>query len=193
MLKIRRPLGRLIFNMGIAIPGKTVFLIETAPWLWHPYTAVLKAPGYDILTQQCWKPLVMTSLHSSFESPWLWHPYMADYTLCSTSNGSHPELNVSRVEYKGRKIGKWVFWSTHKWLQMALECAIMISCPGNTYHITGSLCGESTSNWPQHKGPGMWLWHFFMIAWAKQSSCQWFQMPWFSCDVPVMLKFREEI
>ena len=39
MLKIRRPLGRLIFNMGIAIPGKTVFLIETAPWfLWwrHP-------------------------------------------------------------------------------------------------------------------------------------------------------------
>ena len=31
MLKIRRPLGRLIFNMGIAIPGKTVFLIEAAP------------------------------------------------------------------------------------------------------------------------------------------------------------------
>ena len=31
MLKIRRPLGRLIFNMGIAIPGKTIFLIETAP------------------------------------------------------------------------------------------------------------------------------------------------------------------
>ena len=30
MLKIRRPLGRLIFNMGNAIPGKTVFLIETA-------------------------------------------------------------------------------------------------------------------------------------------------------------------
>ena len=34
MLKIRRPLGRLIFNMGIAIPGKTVFLIETAPRWW---------------------------------------------------------------------------------------------------------------------------------------------------------------
>ena len=33
MLKIRRPLGRLIFNMGIAIPGKTVFLIETAAWI----------------------------------------------------------------------------------------------------------------------------------------------------------------
>ena len=42
MLKIRRPLGRLIFNMGIAIPGRTVFLIETAPsihllsnTIWH--------------------------------------------------------------------------------------------------------------------------------------------------------------
>ena len=33
MLKIRRPVGRLIFNMGIAIPSKTVFLIETAPRL----------------------------------------------------------------------------------------------------------------------------------------------------------------
>ena len=33
MLKIRRPIGRLIFNMGIATLGKTVFLIETAPWL----------------------------------------------------------------------------------------------------------------------------------------------------------------
>ena len=31
MLKIRRPTGRLIFNMGIPIPGKTVFLIETGP------------------------------------------------------------------------------------------------------------------------------------------------------------------
>ena len=42
MLKIRRPLGRLIFNMGIAIPGKTVFLIETAPWgLFHNKDDVL--------------------------------------------------------------------------------------------------------------------------------------------------------
>ena len=41
MLKIRRPLGRLIFNMGMAIPGKTVFLIETAPsmlsWRYYEY------------------------------------------------------------------------------------------------------------------------------------------------------------
>ena len=36
MLKIRRPTGRLIFNMGISIPGKTVFYIETGPSRhWH--------------------------------------------------------------------------------------------------------------------------------------------------------------
>ena len=40
MLKIRRPLGRLIFNMGIAIPGKTVFPIETAPKT-HVYEAYI--------------------------------------------------------------------------------------------------------------------------------------------------------
>ena len=44
MLKIRRPLGRLIFNMGIAIPGKTVFLIETAP------RVIKKFPNKDIAT-----------------------------------------------------------------------------------------------------------------------------------------------
>ena len=42
MLKIRRPLGRLIFNMGIAIPGKTVFLIETAPWSREPNCIVIE-------------------------------------------------------------------------------------------------------------------------------------------------------
>ena len=31
--RFSKPLGRLIFNIGIAIPGKTVFLIETAPRL----------------------------------------------------------------------------------------------------------------------------------------------------------------
>ena len=41
MLKIRRPLGRLIFNMGIAIPGKTVFLIETAPCMCVTFKTML--------------------------------------------------------------------------------------------------------------------------------------------------------
>ena len=49
MLKIRRPLGRLIFNMGIAIPGKTVFLIETAPWF---FTNKLKLTCYKVTFEQ---------------------------------------------------------------------------------------------------------------------------------------------
>ena len=47
MLKIRRPLGRLIFNMGIAIPGKTVFLIETAP-RWSKNVKVNEKDGSDL-------------------------------------------------------------------------------------------------------------------------------------------------
>ena len=46
MLKIRRPLGRLIFNMGIAIPGKTVFLIETAPWVLFSVTPIVLSRVY---------------------------------------------------------------------------------------------------------------------------------------------------
>ena len=45
MLKIRRPLGRLIFNMGIATPGKTVFLIETAPWWLATLFYIWISPG----------------------------------------------------------------------------------------------------------------------------------------------------
>ena len=55
MLKIRRPSGRLIFNTGIVIPGKTVFLIETAPWktsyedcLVQQYVYVLKYDSSNI-------------------------------------------------------------------------------------------------------------------------------------------------
>ena len=33
MLKIRRPNGRLIYNMGIPIPGKDGLYIETGPWV----------------------------------------------------------------------------------------------------------------------------------------------------------------
>ena len=50
MLKIRRPLGRLIFNMGIAIPGKTVFLIETAPR--NPVMSVFNSFTYRLLVTQ---------------------------------------------------------------------------------------------------------------------------------------------
>ena len=53
MLKIRRPLGRLIFNMGIAIPGQTVFLIETAPRA-HQQFDLLRQAG-NLAWPQGWK------------------------------------------------------------------------------------------------------------------------------------------
>ena len=49
MLKIKRPLGRLSFNMGIAIPGKTVFLIETAPRTPFQYKYRLSKYGISII------------------------------------------------------------------------------------------------------------------------------------------------
>ena len=51
MLKIRRPLGRLIFNMGIAIPGKTVFLIEKAPWKYISWYAMQVIAYIYLLSQ----------------------------------------------------------------------------------------------------------------------------------------------
>ena len=48
ILKIRWPVGRLIFNMGNAIPSKMVFLIETAPsFVGIPYIT-LSHPTNDI-------------------------------------------------------------------------------------------------------------------------------------------------
>ena len=64
MLKIRRPLGRLIFNMGIAIPGKTVFLIETAPRsiaALHTYT---NEGGRDMGLSEC--PYLRAHLNDQF-------------------------------------------------------------------------------------------------------------------------------
>ena len=59
MLKIRRPLGRLIFNMGIAIPGKTIFLIETAP-RYQPNLITFYMNWSNIISQY----------HSSFKIIW---------------------------------------------------------------------------------------------------------------------------
>ena len=78
MLKIRRPLGRLIFNMGIAIPGKTVFLIETAPsilaWLFLTYIQNAK-PWYGSSVRWCisWSDqIIPTKSFCRLESRKVW-------------------------------------------------------------------------------------------------------------------------
>ena len=70
MLKIRRPLGRLIFNMGIAIPGKTVFLIETTPWWWIMNMACFNL-RYNSVVLKCGSFSKQTS-HSSRCRKGLW-------------------------------------------------------------------------------------------------------------------------
>ena len=80
MLKIRRPLGRLIFNMGIAIPGKTVFLIETAHWCSSPEERLIQefpptigtSVIYSIATSMCTILLLFAS------SCWIWYQLRMD-------------------------------------------------------------------------------------------------------------------
>ena len=73
MLKIRRSLGRLIFNMGIAIPGKTVFLIETAPCISPPqmgYVVFMASISYK------YGCVIMNYLNTSLLSMFpLWKKY----------------------------------------------------------------------------------------------------------------------
>ena len=72
MLKIRRPLGRLIFNMGIAIPGKTVFLIETAPW--SPTSPRHQQPWYRLYRiNRSMSVTMMTSSNGKKKSALLAH------------------------------------------------------------------------------------------------------------------------
>ena len=61
MLKIRRPLGRLIFNMGIAIPGKTVFLIETPPRIYSRYVWVASRGSLDRVRFYFWQSKILAS------------------------------------------------------------------------------------------------------------------------------------
>ena len=70
MLKIRRSLGRLIFNMGIAIPGKTVFLIETAPWkiLWYALNVLYIKANHQFILKLC-----MTTLEIKIYLTKNWH------------------------------------------------------------------------------------------------------------------------
>ena len=67
MLKIRRPLGRLIFNMGIAIPGKTVFLIETAPWRQPVFQfRIPEVVGFKYPASQSWRSWPTTTTFRQF-------------------------------------------------------------------------------------------------------------------------------
>ena len=60
MLKIRRSRDRLIFNMGIPVPGKDGLYIETMPW---------------IIRILCANEQMLNGLQSNAESLW-WRKYI---------------------------------------------------------------------------------------------------------------------
>ena len=80
MLKIRRPTGRLIFNMGIPIPGKTVFLIETGPWSlqqrktnWYYHCMhITHLPFFHVSLQRNPVHAVVDSLETIFAHRYQW-------------------------------------------------------------------------------------------------------------------------
>ena len=101
MLKIRRPLGRLIFNMGIAIPGKTVFLIETAPRC--------SCHTHGIVPGDWWIPSQMAFNAESVSVSWLdndWSkrlgPILTNFYIYYTITDAHRENNTRVRESKLR-------------------------------------------------------------------------------------------
>ena len=61
---------------------------------------------------------------------------------------------------------------------------------GNTFCIAGPLWGKSIGYhvFPSQRASNVDLW-YLLLAWTSNwtNSCQWFQIPWFSCDITVML------
>ena len=142
MLKIRRPLGRLIFNMGIAIPGKTVFLIETAPRV---------NIGLCQITQ--WKTklkksemLLLGFLLTCHVSPTFLHT--CHHTSLVVSSLAPPSVLPS-LQSTPSSPSQSSWWSQAR-LQSPWTAGphwtmkIMISWHGNDFRIAVHLWGEST-------------------------------------------------
>ena len=120
MLKIRRPLGRLIFNMGIAIPGKTVFLIETAPCI-QPQTKQKKVKGQ----QHGWSTLhgALTKLLNSAATTQKWN--MTNSLLRYEHTGTVMSPLMGEFD-------SWhcCFWWILQWKICDCDCGYYVMCLG---------------------------------------------------------------
>ena len=127
MLKIRRPLGRFIFNMGIAIPGKTVFLIETPPrWPLSTICQKMEKSPQDI--SPSWHQIYRSHIQVMSLLPWMpqishvlaaqrmlvgdiWHPLSACLPgvtlipLRQTQNDCHFAGDIFESIFLNEKIG----------------------------------------------------------------------------------------
>ena len=112
MLKIRRPLGRLIFNMGIAIPGKTVFLIEMAPCSLYDFDGLVQERrNSSALTMEshlsCINPLIWTLQQRADSIKILSYQYRKSYC------GKRQFYNCPISSYTGNTSLKTVFILRH--------------------------------------------------------------------------------
>ena len=107
MLKIRRPTGRLIFNMGIPIPGKTVFLIETGPCycnVWGSCQMTINKLAEVLLSGYCFYP-----------------EYREVLWFCSCSNPNRSSLAM--IKYPGNQI-----WISNLSRVVRFPCIKTLSC-----------------------------------------------------------------
>ena len=79
--------------------------------------------------------------------------------------------------YELHRYSQQINWHIHHHLLVQM----MVTWHWNICRITGPLRGESTT-----KGFDA----FFVVdlykPWNKEANCQWFEIPWSSCDVTVM-------
>ena len=123
MLKIRRPNGRLIFNMEIAIRRKDGLYIETGPWKWqrHGTVADLKmiimkcshcSHWYHSAVQRCWICISEAcALYNLRVREWCW---------LSTENTTHKTIPFYQVLNTDDCFAnfdwefRWLFWTRMK-------------------------------------------------------------------------------
>ena len=140
MLKIRRPLGRLIFNMGIAIPGKTVFLIETAPW-----RQIKRCLGEHFISQissSVWNSKYLYNLDISgflfisFVVFW-WNNHYKDCVSCWKV--FFTQQKYTEMRYQMSDIIRRFLWHviSHPWSKVRRQMNVKI--PFYDYLITNSL------------------------------------------------------
>ena len=132
MLKIRRPLGRLIFNMGIAIPGKTVFLIETAPrTLLQRFTPFVSNPIWIVNCDAF--ALIIYSKIAPYKRFWQMYP-AATKPLSVCWMFTHHTSIYSIFQNQGTPSCLGAASSCLVWPRLALPChalsCLVLSCLG---------------------------------------------------------------
>ena len=158
MLKIRRPLGRLIFNMGIAIPGKTVFLIETAP-----RSCYYSLPAKVIISYiNVYQPRIIYWVFLYYHNK-IWNRVQ----ISRVSLDNIPALveNWISIQYLWTVLRYRFFaWNVHM-LERTLakivsgkerHIIMMTSSNGNIFRVTGHLCGDFTGHRTKASDAELW-------------------------------------